>query len=93
MFDTVEELTRRHLAVLREIASGHCECSAGSWPSLYVNGQHVCGQEVVRDLAQIGLFRRSDEWAREAHGEVLSPSVLTERGRAALERAPQTLGH
>ena len=90
MFDTVEELTHRHLAVLREIASGHCECSAGSWPSLYVSGQHVCGQEVVRDLAQLGLFRRSDKQVREAHGEVLSSPVLTERGRSVLQHA---LGH
>lgn len=54
---TVIQLNRRELAMLRAVAAGRAEITASCEPDLYVDGLPCCDQLTAHRLARTGYLR------------------------------------
>jgi len=72
------ELSYRDRAVLRAVAAGRCEISAGAGAPVTIDGVGCCDQLVGPRLIRAGLIAR---------GPRPGPARLTHSGRALLEAA------
>lgn len=75
---TPGSLSHRDRAVLRAVAAGRCQISAGVGAPLIIDGIGLCDQLVGPRLVKAGLIAAA---ARPG------PARLTESGRAVLEAA------
>lgn len=72
------ELSHRDAALLRAVAAGRCEVTAGAGLVLTVDGRCFCDQLAPPRLADAGLI--------VAAGAGPAPARLTPAGQAALSR-------
>jgi hypothetical protein len=75
---TLSSLSHRDRAVLRAVAAGRCQISAGAGAPLIIDGIGCCDQLVGPRLVKAGLIAAV---ARPG------PARLTDSGRAVLEAA------
>lgn len=77
------ELTHRHLAMLRAVGAGRCELSYSCEPDLFIDGRTSCDQLAARLLAKLGLIKPA---ASGTLGQRV-PAELTQAGHDLLELA------
>lgn len=75
------ELSNRHYALLRAVATGRCELSCSCEPDLYIEGRTCCDQTAAHLLAHLGLIQHA---AQGRIGQRV-PAQLTDAGRAVLD--------
>ena len=75
---TLSSLSHRDRAVLRAVAAGRCQISAGAGASLIIDGIRCCDQLVGPRLIKAGLIAAV---ARRG------PARLTDSGRGVLDAA------
>jgi len=92
VFDRVNELTRRHLAILADVARGGARMTTGAEPSLYVGTRTCCDQEAFRVLVRLHLVDASGIPVRglvDAHVTLAGLDVILDAGEVRVARQPE----